>query len=63
MHDVLVDLVHILEGGNMQLSPKLEQYWTNQDQIQNQRHRLRRNTLILGRKARGVCKPVPILGG
>ena len=53
MHDVLVDLVHILEGGNMQLSPKLEQYWTNQDQIQNQRHRLRRNTLILGRKAKG----------
>ena len=26
-HDVLVDLVHIPEGGKMQISPKLEQYW------------------------------------
>ena len=35
------------------LSPKLELYRANQDQIRNQRPRLRRNTLILGRKAAG----------
>ena len=40
----------------MQISPKLEVYRVyraNQDQIRNQRPRLRRNTLILGRKAGG----------
>ena len=56
-HDVLVDLVHIPEGGKMQISPKLEVYRANQDQIRNQRPRLRRNTLILGRKE-GVFSPV-----
>ena len=40
-------------------SPKLEVYRANQDQIQNQRPQLRRNTLILGRKT-GGCKVVPI---
>ena len=34
-------------------SPKLEVYRANQDQIQNQRPRLHRNTLILGRKEGG----------
>ena len=34
-------------------SPKLEVYRVNQDQIRNQRPRLHRNTLILGRKAGG----------
>ena len=34
-------------------SPKLEVYRANQDQIRNQRPRLHRNTLILGRKAGG----------
>ena len=34
-------------------SPKLEVYRANQDHIWNQRCRLRRNTLILGRKAEG----------
>ena len=34
-------------------SPKLEVYRANQDQIWNQRPRIRRNTLILGRKAGG----------
>ena len=52
-HDVLVGLVHIPEGGKMQISPKLEVYRANQDQIRNQRPRLRRNTLILGRKEGG----------
>ena len=46
-HDVLLDLVHISEGGKMQISPKLEVCRSNQDQIRNQRPRLRRNTLIL----------------
>ena len=35
----------------MEISPKLELYRANQDQIRDQRPRLRRNTLILGRKA------------
>ena len=52
-HDVLVDLVHIPEGGKMQISPKLEVCRANQDQIRNQRPRIRRNTLNLGRKAGG----------
>ena len=52
--------MHILEGGKMLISPKLELYCTNQDQIRNQRFRLRRNTLFLGQKAGGgSCKPVP----
>ena len=42
------------------VSPKLELYRANQDQIRNQRPRLSRNTLFLGRKAgRGVNKPAP----
>ena len=44
------------------LSPKLEPCSKNQDQIRNQRFRLRRNTLFLRRKAGGgdgVSKPVP----
>ena len=49
----MVDLVHI-PGGKMQISPKLELCRANQDQIRNQRPRLRRNTLILGRKGGGV---------
>ena len=36
-HDVLVDLVHIPEGGKMQVSQKLELCSENQDQIRNQR--------------------------
>ena len=35
------------------LSPNLEQYWKKQHQIWNQRPRLRRNRLLLGRKAGG----------
>ena len=35
------------------LSPKLELCRANQDQIRNQRPRLRRNKLFLGRKERG----------
>ena len=38
---------------------KLEVYRANQDQIRNQRPRLRRNTLILGRKAGGFSPVVP----
>ena len=61
-HDVLVDLVHISEGGKMQISPKLELCRANQDQIRNQRPRLRRNRLFLGRKAGGgVSRPVPAI--
>ena len=57
VHDdeVLVDFVHI-SGGKMQISPKLEVYRANQDQIRNQRPRLRRNTLILGRKEGGFLQ-------
>ena len=36
----------------IQLSPKLELYRANQDQIRNQRYRLRKNTLFFGRNAR-----------
>ena len=50
---------HNAEDGKMQISPKLELYRANQYQIRNQRPRLRRNTLFLGRKAGGCCKPVP----
>ena len=35
------------------LSPKHKLYHENQNQIRNQRPRLRRNTLYLGRKAEG----------
>ena len=50
-HDVLVDLVNIPEGGKIVISPKLELCRANQDQIGNQRPRLRMTTLFLGRKA------------
>ena len=45
------------------LSPKLELCRANQDQIRNQRPRLRRNTLFLGRKAGGggFCNPYFII--
>ena len=60
-HDVLVDLVHVSEGGKIIISPKLELCHVNQDQIRNQRPRLNRNTQFLGWKAgAGVCKPVPV---
>ena len=45
--------MHIPEGGKMQISPKLELFRANQEQIRNQRPRLRRNTLFLDRKAGG----------
>ena len=42
------------------LSPKLELCRANQDQIRNQRPRLRRNKLFLGRQAGGgVSRPAP----
>ena len=50
-HDVLVDVVNFSENGKIQISPKLEPCRANQDQIRNQRPRLRRNTLFLVRKA------------
>ena len=40
-NDVLVDLVHISEGGKMQISPKLEVCGEKEVDIQNQRPRLR----------------------
>ena len=44
------------------LSPQLELCRANQDQIRNQRPRLRRNNLFLGRKAGGgVSRPDPSL--
>ena len=43
----------------MQISPKLEVYRANQDQIRNQRPRLHRTTLILGRKVGGGSPGVP----
>ena len=59
-HDVLVDLVLISEGGKMQISPKLEVCGQKEVDIRNQRPRLRRNRLFLGRKAGGGgCKGVP----
>ena len=42
------------------LSPKLELYRANQDQIRNQRPRLRRNRLFLGRKGRDFVYQYPI---
>ena len=55
----MVDLVQI-PCGKMQLSPKLELYRANQDQIRNQRTRLRRNALFLVKKRAGAgCKVVP----
>ena len=51
--DVLVDLVHFPESGKMQISPKLSFCHANQDQLRNQRPRLRMNRLYLGRKAGG----------
>ena len=42
-----------LLSAKIPLSPKLELYRANQDQIRNQRPRIRRNTLFLGRKAGG----------
>ena len=52
-HDVLVDLVHIPEGGKMQISPKLEVCGVKEVDIRNQRPRLLRNRLILLEKAEG----------
>ena len=34
-HDVLVDEVRFPKGGKIQISPKLEHYCANQDQIRN----------------------------
>ena len=51
--------MHISDGGKMQISPKLEVCGAKEVDIRNQRPRLRRNSLFLGRKARGVCKGVP----
>ena len=53
--------MHFSEVGKMQISPKLELCRANQDQIQNQRPRLRRNTLFLVRKAVGGFKVEPNL--
>ena len=50
-HDVLVDLVHISEGGKMQISPNLEVCGATEVDIRNQRPRLRTNRLILVGKA------------
>ena len=44
-HDVLVDEVHFPKCGKMQISPNLDFSCTNQDQIRNQRPRLRGNSL------------------
>ena len=52
-HGVLVDLVHISEGGKMQISPKLEVCGEKEVDIRNQRPRLRMNSLFLGRKEGG----------
>ena len=52
-YDVMVDVMQISLGGKMQISLKLELCRANQDQIRNQRPRLRRNRLVLGRKEGG----------
>ena len=52
-HDVLVDLVHFIEGGKIQISLKLDLCGANEVDIWNQRPRLRRNRLILVDKAGG----------
>ena len=45
----------------MQISPKLEVCGAKEVDIRNQRPRLRRNSLFLGRKAGGGdCKGVPV---
>ena len=53
-YDVMVYVMQISLGGKMQISLKLELCRVNQDQIRNQRPRLRRNRLFLGRKEGGV---------
>ena len=45
--------MQISVGGKMQISPKLEFCGSNDDDIRNQRPRLRRNTLFLVEKAGG----------
>ena len=52
-YDVIVDVMQISlnHGGKMQIPPRLELCRANQDQIGNQRPRLRMTTLFLGRKA------------
>ena len=46
-----------ISGGKMQISPKLEVCGEKEVDIRNQRPRLRRNSLFLGRKAGlGVVK-------
>ena len=45
--------MHVPEGGKMQISPKLEVCGKNEYDIRNQRAKLRRNRLFLGRKAGG----------
>ena len=52
-YDVLVDLVHFLEGGKIQISLKLDVFGANEVDIWNLRPRLRRNRLILVDKALG----------
>ena len=56
-HDVLlVDEVHFPKGGKMQISPNLDFSCTNQDQIRNQRPRLRGNSLYLDRNPGGFFR-------
>ena len=45
--------MHFQVGGKMQISLELELWRATQDQIRNQRPRLRRNTLILDNKGEG----------
>ena len=52
-YDVMVYVMQISLGGKMQISLKLELCRVYQDQIRNQRPRLRRNRLFLGRKEGG----------
>ena len=55
-HNVLFDVVHFPKCGKMQISPNLDFSCTNQDQIRNQRPRLRGNSLYSYRKARGFFR-------
>ena len=53
--------MHILEGGKLQISAKLEICGSNEVYIRNQRPRLRRTNLFLVKKTKGglFCKPAP----
>ena len=50
---ILIDLVHIRQGGKIVISPKLKLFDANEVDIRNQQPRLHTNRLFLSRKEGG----------